>query len=120
MAGVVHVPWYATGFRGDKLEEALADIAPVALRYGATSYSVFRYRDDRYKFIQTAAFESKVDWERYWFGAEFIDFRAMHSGWYQVPVVYGWTDLIASGEIPGAEAMSSGAPIGSETGDLAG
>ncbi|MCW3030549.1 MAG: hypothetical protein JWM66_682, partial [Solirubrobacterales bacterium] len=27
MAGVVHVPWYATGFRGDQLEAALADIA---------------------------------------------------------------------------------------------
>ena len=23
MAGVVHIPWYATGFRGDKLEAAL-------------------------------------------------------------------------------------------------
>ena len=36
MAGVVHIPWYATGFRGDKLEAALAEIAPIALRYGAT------------------------------------------------------------------------------------
>ncbi|MFL5847203.1 MAG: hypothetical protein ACJ762_21200 [Solirubrobacteraceae bacterium] len=120
MAGVVHVPWYATGFRGDKLEAALAEIAPVALRYGGSSYSVFRYRDDRYKFIQTAGFETKTDWERYWFGPEFIDFRAMCSGWYQVPVVYGWTDLIASGEIPGAEAVAAGSPNGGETGDLAG
>ena len=22
-----------------------------------------------------------------------IDFRARHSGWYQVPVLYGWWDL---------------------------
>jgi hypothetical protein len=36
MAGVVYVPWYATVFRGDKLEEKVAEIAPVALRYGAT------------------------------------------------------------------------------------
>ena len=99
MAGVVHIPWYATGFSGDKLEAGLAEIAPVALRYGATHYSVYRYRDDRYKFLQTAAFESKIDWERYWMGPEFIDFRVLLSSRYQVPVVYGWTDLVATGEI---------------------
>ena len=99
MAGVVHVPWYATGFRGDKLEAALAEIAPVALHYGATSYEVFRFRDDRYKFLQTAAFESKLDWERYWGGQEFIDFRVIHSSWYQVPVLYQWSDLVSTGAI---------------------
>ena len=35
MAGVVHIPWYATGFRHDRLASALAGIAPVALSYGA-------------------------------------------------------------------------------------
>jgi len=98
-AGVVHVPWYATTFRGDKLEAALAEIAPVALRYGATGYSVFRGRDDTYRFLQTATFAEKIDWERYWHGEEFIDFRAACSSWYQVPVVPGWTDLVAAGEL---------------------
>lgn len=122
MAGVVHVPWYATGFRGDKLEAALAEIAPIALRYGATSYSVFRYRDDRYKFLQTAAFESKMDWERYWMGPEFIDFRVLSSSHYQVPVVYGWTDLVTSGQMPG-EAVIAGngsATEADEVGDRGG
>jgi hypothetical protein len=26
-----------------------------------------------------------------------IDFRAKHSSWYQVPVLYGWWDKVASG-----------------------
>ena len=91
MAGVVHIPWYATGFRHDKLAAALAGIAPVALRYGARSYQVHRYRDDLYKFLQTAEFESKLDFERYWNGPEFIDFRVLASSWYQVPVLYGWS-----------------------------
>ena len=26
--GVVHIPWYATGMRGDKLQSALEEIAP--------------------------------------------------------------------------------------------
>lgn len=99
MAGVVHVPWYATGFRGDELADALAEIAPVALRYGATSYEVFRFRDDRYKFLQTATFERKLDWERYWLSEEFIHFRVIQSSWYQVPVLYQWADLVSSGAI---------------------
>ena len=69
----------------------------MALRYGASSYAVYRARDDRYRFQQLAAFEEHLDWERYWEGPEMIDFRARHSSWYQVPVLYGWWDLTAGG-----------------------
>lgn len=117
--GSVHIPWYATGFRGDKLEAALADIAPLSLRYGATHYSVFRYRDDRYKFLQTATFEDKADWDRYWLGPEFERFRTLASGWYQVPVVYQWADVSAVGTLPYAEtaggqptAVTGGGSVG--------
>jgi NADPH:quinone reductase-like Zn-dependent oxidoreductase len=122
MAGVVHIPWYATGLRGDKLEPALADVASVALRYGARSYSVFRYRDDRYKFLQTAEFEHKAQFERYWLGPEFTEFRVLCSSWYQVPVVYGWTDLVISGTLePEPVARATSGVAGAEPGgDLAG
>jgi hypothetical protein len=96
-AGVVHIPWYATVLRGDKLEEALGFIAPLALRYGATDYSVYRSRDDRYKFLQMSTFEDKFDFERYWYGDEFNAWRADYSSWYQVPIVYVWNDLVLSG-----------------------
>jgi hypothetical protein len=97
--GTMVVPWYATGFRGDKFEAALREAAAVALRYGATSYAVYRARDDRYKLQQFAAFENPLDWERYWEGPEMVEFRARHSSWYQVPVLYGWWDEVASGGI---------------------
>ena len=77
MAGVVHIPWYATGFRHNKLADGLAGIAPVAVRYGARSYQVHRFRDDLYKFLQIAEFESKRDFDRYWHGPEFTDFRVL-------------------------------------------
>ena len=96
-AGSVHIPWYATLFRGDQLETALSEIAPVALRYGARDYHIYRSRDDRYKFLHTITFESKADWERYWMGPEFNDWRAAYTSWYQVPVLYVWNDLIAHG-----------------------
>jgi hypothetical protein len=120
MAGVVQIPWYATGFRADDLESALADIAPVALRYGARSFQVFRFRDDRYKFLQTAEFEDKLDFDRYWHGQEFTDFRVLCGGWYQVPVVYGWTDLVAAGALPEEAFTTVGEPRGAARGDLAG
>ena len=110
-AGAVHIPWYATGFRGDGLEAALAEVAPIALRYGASAYSVFRYKDDRYRFVQTATFEDKLDWERYWNGPEMERFRVQHSGWYQVPVIYAWTDVVAAGSMP-ESPLAGGAPEG--------
>ncbi len=102
MAGTVIVPWYATGFRADDFERELGEVAAKALRYGASSYAVYRAHDDRYRFQQLAAFEEKLDWERFWEGAEMSYFRTIHSSWYQVPVLYGWWDLSASGAISGA------------------
>jgi hypothetical protein len=99
MPGTVIVPWYATGFRGDAFEIALNEVAATALRYGASSYAVYRARDDRYKFQQLAAFEEYLDWERYWEGDEMVYFRATHSSWYQVPVLYGWWDQTAAGAV---------------------
>lgn len=105
--GVVFVPWYATGLRADRLEPALARIAAVVMRYGATQYSVYRSRDDRYRFLQASHFERKLDWERYWYGPEMSQFRAEYSSWYQIPIVYEWNDLVAADVVepaPEAEA----------------
>lgn len=104
MTSVVDIPWYANGFRGDKLEAALHDVAPTALRYGATAWAVHRSRDDRYKFTQIAQFESKLDFERWWSGPEMTEFRAITSGWYQVPVFYAWNDLVGEGRIDPAKS----------------
>ncbi|HEV2997628.1 MAG TPA: hypothetical protein VGX16_00860 [Solirubrobacteraceae bacterium] len=103
------VPWYATGFRADEFEAALGEAAAIALRYRASSYGVYRSREDRYRFQQLAAFESPLDWERYWEGPEMIDFRARHSSWYQVPVLYGSWDQTAGGGL--AQPRSNGAIV---------
>jgi hypothetical protein len=117
MAGAVHVPWYATAFRGDRFAEALSEISAVSLRYGATGYEIFRYREDRYKFIQSVEFEDKLAFARYWDGPEFIRFRTRYSGWYQVPVVYQWVDIVATGRMPenggnGGNGEPQTAPVG--------
>jgi hypothetical protein len=106
----------------DALAEALAEISPVALRYGARSHAIYRFNDDRYKFMQLAEFERKDQWEAYWYGPEFTDFRIVCAGWYQVPVLYGWTELVTSGTMaPEAAHRVSGEPVGAEPGgDLVG
>jgi quinol monooxygenase YgiN len=99
MAGIAHVPWYATVFRGDKFEVALREIAPVALRYGATDFEVMRSNDDRYRFFHFSHWEDKADWERYWYGPEFIAWRADYASWYQVPLVYSFFDRVIAGAL---------------------
>jgi hypothetical protein len=103
MAGVATIPWYATTFRADKFEQALGLIAPLALRFGATEYRVYRNRDDRYKFTQFATFEDKLDFDRYWYSDEFGAWRTDFSSWFTVPVVYSWSDLVLHG---GLEAVA--------------
>ena len=100
MAYSVHIPWYATAFRPDKLEVALAEVAPIALRYGASHYSVYRSHDDRYAFLQIADFQTKTQWVAYWDGPEMVRFRTLCSGWYQVPVLYRPQDVAAEGSMP--------------------
>lgn len=99
MAGVVHVAWYATVLRHDAFAAEVTAVAPLVLRYGATRYSVHRSREDRYKILQMAWFESKDDWYRYWEGPEMIEFRRRNSRNYQIPINYEWQDEILAGAL---------------------
>jgi hypothetical protein len=116
MAGCVHLPWYATGFRSDDLAAELDRISKISLRYGASSHIVYRSRDDRYKFLQVIDFDNKLDFERYWLGPELIDFRTNCQGWFQVPMVYVWHDVVVAGTGPAPLADGpSAAPVAATT-----
>ena len=104
MAGVVHIPWYATLFRGDKLAAAVCEAAEASIRYGATQYRVHRSRDDKYRITQMVWFESRLAWERYWEGPEMVAFRGEWMGKYQVPVMYVWHEELVADEILPAPA----------------
>jgi hypothetical protein len=99
MAGVVWIPWYATGFRAESFAAEVATAAPLALRYGATQYAVHRSRDDRYRITQMTWFESQTDWYRYWEGPEMIEFRRRNAGHFQIPISYVWHDELAAGAL---------------------
>lgn len=111
MAGVVHIPWYASLFRHERLAAALQEVAPIALKYGATEVQIHQSRDDRYRFDHMVWFESRLAWETFWESQEMILFRARYSGWYQVPVLYVWNDVIARIEVePSADEEPTAAP----------
>ena len=76
MSGVVLLPWYATLFRGDDMERALAEIAPVAMRYGALEYDVLRSHGDTYKFAHYSTWDEHIQFEAYWYGSEFRLWRS--------------------------------------------
>lgn len=99
MAGVVHIPWYATVLRQESFAAEIVAAAPIALRYGATQYAVHRSENDRYLIIQMAWFEDEKDWYRYWEGPEMIALRRRNSGHYQIPVTYVWHEEIAAGAL---------------------
>ena len=113
MAGVVNIPWYSTLFRGDRFEVALQEIAPVCLRYGATDFEVMRSNDDRYRFFQFSHWENKGDFEAYWYGPEFSEWRADYTSWFQVPVVYSWFDRVIAGELA-RNGVAAGEPARNE------
>jgi hypothetical protein len=41
----------------------------------------------------------KADFEAYWYGPEFVEWRADYTSWYQVPVLYSWFDRVSAGEL---------------------
>jgi hypothetical protein len=99
MSYVVTVPWYATAFRGDDLEFALEKLSNIALKRGALRFDLYRSKEDRYKFTQILEFPSKLEWERFWYGEDFQDFRASCAGWFTVPVLYSPTERTATGRL---------------------
>jgi hypothetical protein len=107
MAGVVHIPWYVSLFRSDAFGEALSEIASVALKYGATEFTIYRSNDDKYSYLQVAAFDTKLDFERYWLSDEFKEWRSRYGSWYHLPVVYQWHEVVASGRIERPEIVAS-------------
>ena len=99
MADLVWVQWYATVLRQNMFADAVAEVAPVALRYGATQYQVHVSNDDRYKITQMTWVPSHAAWYSYWEGPEMVEFRARYSGKYQVPIAYQWSDELVAGSL---------------------
>ena len=93
---LVEINWRVNPFRGDRFAELWAPAAESALDYGAHAYSFDRNKDDPLKFKQVAYFDTKTEWERYWFSEEISDARTQIAGLHQVPLTYDWYTVIGA------------------------
>jgi hypothetical protein len=119
MADLIWVKWYATVWRKDSFADAVAEVAPLALRYGATQYSVHVDNDDRYKITQMTWVPDHESWYAFWEGPEMVEFRARYSGKYQVPIVYAWADEITHGSRANGNGNGGSRPVSSQASSAA-
>jgi len=95
----VMVNWVANPFRGDRFADGWLPAAEAALDFGAVAWSFFRAHDGRLDFLQTATFPTKADWERYWYSETIAEKRAELSGYYQVPLLPSFHEVLGEGVV---------------------
>jgi hypothetical protein len=94
---LVEIRWVANPFRGDVFAEGWAPHAEAVMDYGATSWAFYRNTDGQLDFIQHAVFESKADFERYWYSETIAEARTELAGYYQVPLLPSFWEIVGSG-----------------------
>ena len=94
---VVEVKWVINPFRGDKFEELWRPVAEAALDFGATSQLFIRSQTDPALFTQYGVWPDKVSFERYWISEEVSEIRAQINGWYVLPILPEWHQIVSSG-----------------------
>jgi hypothetical protein len=94
---LVHIPWHVNPFRGDKFAEGWRPAAELAIDFGAVSWGLYRAIDGRLDFIQHAVFETKADWERYWYSEELRELRVEMQSYYNVPVLPELYEIVGAG-----------------------
>ena len=104
MTLLVEIRWVANPFRGDAFAEGWRPSAEAVMDYGATGWAFYRAKDGRLDFIQHAMFESKADFERYWYSEQIAEARAELAGRYQVPLLPTFHEVVGSGERVGTGA----------------
>lgn len=95
----VMIKWAVNPFRGDKFAEGWRPAAEMALDFGATSWSFYRAHDGRLDFLQTATFPTKAAWEQYWYSPEISEKRAELAGYYQVPLLPSFHEIVGEGAV---------------------
>jgi hypothetical protein len=97
MAVRVEIRWVANPFRGDVFAEGWRPAAEAVLDYGAHSWAFYRNKDGLLDFVQEAIFESKADFERYWYSERIAEYRTQLAGKYQVPLIPTVWEIVGSG-----------------------
>jgi len=96
MAEVCRLDWHVPPFRADRFLDLWEPAAAKMPAYGAKSWSLTRSIDDPLKFQQTSIWESRADFERYWFSTEIETARTSIIDLYDKPLLPTWHTLLAA------------------------
>ena len=94
----VQIRLVANPFRGDVFAAGWLPAAEAVLDYGATKWSFTRNLEGGLDFVQTANFPSKAHFERYWYSERMAEIRIELSGYYQVPILPTFWEVVGAGE----------------------
>jgi hypothetical protein len=96
MAEVCTLDWHVAPLRADRWLDLWEPAAAKAPAYGAKSWSLIRSTDDPLLFRQTTIWESRADFERYWYSEEIGQARAAVIDLYDLPLLPVWHILVAA------------------------
>jgi quinol monooxygenase YgiN len=93
---VCTLDWHITPLRADRWLDLWEPAAARMPAFGAKSWSLIRSHDDPLHFVQTSIWESRADFERYWYSEEIGAARATIIDLYDIPLLPEWHTLIAA------------------------
>jgi len=96
MAEVCTLDWHIAPLRADRWLDVWEPIAAKCAAFGAKSWSLTRSVDDPLHFVQTMVWESRADFERYWYSDEVAQARGQVIGIYTIPLLPEWHTLLAA------------------------
>ena len=96
MAEVNRLDWHIAPFRADRFLDNWEPAAAKMPAYGAKSWSLTRSIDDPLAFQQTSIWESRSEFERYWYSEEIETARAAIIGFYDIPLLPTWHTLVSA------------------------
>jgi hypothetical protein len=94
MAEVCYIDWHVTPFRADRFIEVWRPAAGRAMAFGAKSWSLTRNTEDPLHVRQSAVWERREDFERYWYSEEISAAREQLINYYSIPILPVWHSLV--------------------------
>ena len=96
MAEVCTLDWHISPLRADRFLDLWEPAAARMPAFGATSWSLTRSTEDTNYFQQTAVWEKRSDFERYWYSEEIERARTSIIDIYDKPLLPVWHILVAA------------------------
>jgi hypothetical protein len=96
MPEVCTLDWHITPLRGERWLDVWEPVAAKCAAFGAKSWTLTRSVDDPLHFQQTMVWESRADFERYWYSEEVGQAREQVIGLYTIPLLPEWHTVLAA------------------------